>query len=115
MRFILIILILFLSMALVSSQFPLFGFGTDMGWSDMPVTDPAVVQATDFAISEKFGDASVTSTVLYARKRNEKGTQYQITVSCKTENSCTVQHWIVVENDGDMRILSDDVLLPNAC
>ena len=93
-----------------------FGFGIDTGYYTAQITDEDVVRATDYAIQEVYGVA-LTKKIIYAKKKDDEGTRYQLTVSVKNDAKtvCKVMLFHVLDRYGELYMDSYDTLMDGAC
>ena len=110
------LIVLIYSYFIISDSQVNVGFGIDTGFHDTPITDEDVITATNYAIQEIYG-TSLISKIIYAKKKDEDGTRYQLTVSCKNQarTVCKVMLFNVLDRYGELYLDSYDTLMDGAC
>ena len=68
------------------------------GWSVADTTDPDVIDATNWCVSNEYPAGGVATTIISARKQIVAGTKYALNVAVTDEatNTCSVHVYVVV-------------------
>lgn len=97
-----------------SSHFLIFS----LGFFPVSETDEDVLTALEYGIQEVFGSVpGITHRIVSSQKKNDEGTHYEITASCKTESRsiCRVVMFKILDRYGEMYLESYDTLMDGTC
>jgi len=87
------------------------GFAMPGGWSAIEVSDPAVLSAAQFAVTQKYSGANVPFTIVSAQKQVVAGMKYDLTIETKPAGaSCQVEHYQVWDRFGTKSLAVNEVL-----
>ena len=89
-----------------------------LGFFPVSETDEDVITALEYGVQEVFGAVpGIIYRIVNSQKKNDDGTHYEITASCKTESKsiCRVVIFKVLDRYGELFLESYDTLLDGTC
>ena len=95
-----------------------FSYHSLLGFFPVSDNDEDVQTALEYGVQEVFGAVpGIIHRIVNAQKKNDEGTHYEITASCKTESKsiCRVVVFKVLDRFGEMYLESYDTLLDGTC